>query len=167
MFFSFHITSVLCVLAQSLRYRLKYWETITLHCNRQTVSLSRWDICPPLKECVSVELWWLMVLVVQWAAFGSPSGMSDMKKVMMNDHVDDRKPVWGPLFGSSAPSSPLSLSSSEPSSIIPSCWRWCCKKNATMWDAFHTTVVSTEHCLSDYIWLSAEIIPRLLSLITP
>lgn len=47
--------------------------------------------------------------------------MSDMKKVMMNDHVEDRKPAWGALLGSSGPSSPLSPSSSEPSSIGPSC----------------------------------------------
>lgn len=117
----FRLNQSFVFLPQSLRYRLKYWETMTLHCNRQTVSLSRQNICPPLKGCASVELGWLMVLVVQLAAFGSPSGMSDMKKVMMNDHVDDRNPVWGPLFGSSAPSSPLSLSSSEPSSITPSC----------------------------------------------
>lgn len=58
--------------------------------------------------------------MVQLAAFGGPSGMSDMKKVIMNDHVEDRKPVWGALFGSSAPSSALSPSSSEPSSITPS-----------------------------------------------
>ncbi|XP_069033196.1 sodium bicarbonate cotransporter 3-like isoform X7 [Embiotoca jacksoni] len=58
---------------------------------------------------------------VQFAAFGGPSGMSDMKKVMMNAHVDEKKPVWGALFGSSAPSSPLSPSSSELSSITSSC----------------------------------------------
>lgn len=51
--------------------------------------------------------------------------MSDMKKVMMNDHVEDKKPACGALFGSSGPSSPLSPSSSEPSSIAPSCRRKC------------------------------------------
>lgn len=59
--------------------------------------------------------------MVQLAAFCGPSGMSDMKKVMMNDHVEDRKPACGALFASSAPSSPLSPSSSEPSSSAPSC----------------------------------------------
>lgn len=44
-----------------------------------------------------------------------------MKKVMMNDHVEDKNPGAAALFGSSAPSSNVSPSSSEPSSTAPSC----------------------------------------------
>lgn len=60
---------------------------------------------------------------VQLAACAGPSGMREVKKVLMNDHAADRKPGWcGPAFmGSSGPSSPLSPSSSSiPSSIIRS-----------------------------------------------
>ncbi len=60
---------------------------------------------------------------VQLAACGGPSGMREVKKVLMNDQVADRKPGWcGSAFmGSSGPSSPLSPSSSSiPSSIIRS-----------------------------------------------
>lgn len=60
---------------------------------------------------------------VQLAACGGPSGMREVKKVLMNDQAADRKPGWcGSAFiGSSGPSSPLSPSSSSmPSSIIRS-----------------------------------------------
>ncbi|MEQ2247220.1 hypothetical protein ILYODFUR_007094 [Ilyodon furcidens] len=62
-----------------------------------------------------------VVLDAQLATFCGPSGMSDMKNVMMKDHVEDKKPALGTLLGSSAPSSPLSPSSSEASSLTPSC----------------------------------------------
>lgn len=43
-----------------------------------------------------------------------------MKKVMMNDQVEDKNPGAAALFGSSAPSSNVSPSSSEASSTAPS-----------------------------------------------
>lgn len=43
-----------------------------------------------------------------------------MKKVMMKDQVEDKNPGAAALFGSSAPSSNVSPSSSEASSTAPS-----------------------------------------------
>lgn len=73
---------------------------------------------PPLK------MYGKQLRLVQLAAFWGPSGMRDMKKVMMKDHVEDRNPGAAALFGSSAPSSNVSPSSSEPSSTAASCTGW-------------------------------------------
>lgn len=108
---SFPVRLKQSVMAQSpVRSQVCYWEVTTLH------SLNRWNMLPPLKKCGKP------LLLVQLAAFWGPSGMRDMKKVMMKDHVEDKNPgAAAALLGSSAPSSNVSPSSSEPSSTAPSC----------------------------------------------
>lgn len=108
------------------------------------------------------------MLVVQLAPFGGPSGMSDMKKVMMNDHVEDKKPVWGALLGSSAPSSPLSpSSSSEPSSNTPSYTGEVKLQESSEIISPWRSVHKIRQEYMSHIWLWNEISTKLASGITP
>lgn len=67
---------------------MDYWETITLHCKQ-----SGGGNAGPLRERGLVEERGGGGGGAQLAALGGPSGMSDMKKVMMKDQVEDRKPA--------------------------------------------------------------------------
>lgn len=65
---------------------------------------------------------WTTTPMVQWAALGRPSGTREVKKVVMKDQAEEKKPLWSSPGGPSLPSSPLSPSSSpRPSSMTRSC----------------------------------------------
>lgn len=77
----------------------------------------------PQIECHIMLLCWTTTPMIQLAALGKPSGIKEVKKVVMKDQADEKNPFWlSSPRGPSLPSSPLSPSSSpNPSSMTRSC----------------------------------------------